>query len=122
MGLGFPELGPILERWRASADSWFAQKPKITAMVQFLGKKYEEYKGLTAIDKLRVIADGGKPYQDKSRTLGKVMRGFLSGWPGENCHDQSRCSLPVHPCCVQRLEKPPSLSASDTRLGKDKWI
>ena len=71
-----------MESLRQQADKWFAQKPRITAMIQFLGKKYEEYKRLTAIDNLRVIADGGKLYQDKSRTLGEVVRSFLSGWPG----------------------------------------
>lgn len=77
---------------------------------------------MRAMKELRQLKEEEKLYEEKIKSMGKVMKMFLEDWPGSNCHDQSRCTLPVHPCCIQRLERPPALSVSDARLGSDKWI
>ena len=87
-----------------------------------MGKAIENLKKTESTKEAQVIADTGKTHEEKKESLEKIMKGFLEGWPGQNFHDLSKCSLPSHPCCVQVLEKPPSLSASDERVIKDRRI
>lgn len=85
-------------------EEWYAKKPQIFALIQDLEEKHEQWKRMRDNEKIWAILEEEATLKNKRKNLEGVMEEFLEGWPRDNLHDQSKCSLPMHPCCIQVLK------------------
>ena len=68
---------------REEADQWYAQKPRVVALIRDMGNAIENLKKTESTKEAQVIADNtGKTHEEKKESLEKIMKGFLEGWPG----------------------------------------